>query len=257
MALIAAELIRRGATYFPDHVGVIFEGESRTFDQVYKNSCRLANGLLRMGLKKGDRVAILLSNSLQSVEIDFALLLSGLVRVPLNTRLSEAEHRHMMEETEARALLFSQEFANRVSELRPHLTSVRVYGQTNGEAPYPWVVPLSAYLQDVSEDEPAVRIHESDLATIQYTSGTTGTLKAAVHTQETWANICNNILISLDIREGDVMLHAAPLTHASGTLVLPHWIRGAANAVLPGFVPQHIWRRCGTFVRPRSTWSRP
>jgi enoyl-CoA hydratase len=69
-----------------------------------------------------------------------------------------------------------------------------------------------------------------------YTSGTTGVLKAAVHTQETWVAICNNILTFLDIREGDSMLHAAPLTHASGTLVLP--VKGAANSILSGFDPK-------------------
>ncbi|MCL6515328.1 AMP-binding protein [Alicyclobacillus sp.] len=234
--MMAAELIRRGALHFPKHTAVHFNGLTRTFEEVYQSSRRLANGLMRLGLRKGDRVAILLANSLESVEIDFALLLSGLVRVPLNTRLSVAEQRHMIRETEASAILYSAPFLARVEALRAQVPGVRVFGQFGGEAP-DWAVHLDTYLKTVPDDEPGVRVGASDLATIQYTSGTTGTLKAAVHTQETWAAICNNILLSLDIREGDVMLHAAPLTHASGTLVLPHWVRGAANAVLPGFVP--------------------
>jgi fatty-acyl-CoA synthase len=72
-----------------------------------------------------------------------------------------------------------------------------------------------------------------------YTSGTTGSLKAACHTQRSWAAMTRNILLNLiDPGEGDAMLHAASLVHASGTLVLPYWIRGGVAAVLPGFVPE-------------------
>lgn len=233
----ARELIQRGAKYYANRTAVMFQGKSLTFEEVYRNSNRLANALLKLGLKKGDRVASLLANSLQSVEIDFALLQSGLVRVPLNTRLSEEEHFHMIQETEARAILFTEEFAERVAALRPRLPRVSFYCQMNGTPEHPWMLSAQELVAAADDGEPPVVIEEADLATIQYTSGTTGTLKAAVHTQGTWAAICNNILHAIWIQEGDVMLHAAPLTHASGTLVLPHWIRGAANAILPGFNP--------------------
>lgn len=233
----AVELIKRGAVYYPNHTGVVYEGKSLTFDQVYKNSNRLANVLLNLGLKKGDRVAFLLANSIQSVEIDFALLLTGLVRVPLNTRLSESEHIHMVKETDAKAILFTQEFADRVAVLKQHAESLVYFGQVNGIPKQPWTINIPECVKDSSEDEPAVIVNESDYATIQYTSGTTGTLKAAVHTQEIWTAICNNILTSLDVRERDNMMHAAPLTHASGTLVLPHWVAGATNTILSGFNP--------------------
>ncbi len=234
----AAELIIRGAIYYPNHTGAIFNGEKLTFDQVYRNSNRLANSLLSLGLKKGDRVAFLLANSLQSLEIDFALLQTGLVRVPLNTRLSEDEHVHMIKETDAKALIYTEEFSERTMQIKKHCPVLQYYCQMNGTTEEHWMINMKEFVQGVSEDEPPVNVFESDLATIQYTSGTTGTLKAAVHTQETWVAICNNILTSLDIQERDIMLHAAPLTHASGTLVLPHWISGAANSILPGFLPE-------------------
>lgn len=209
--MIAPELIRRGAKFFSKETAVIFQGEKLTFESVYRNSNRLANALLKVGLRKGNRVAFLLANSLQSVEIDFALLLSGIVRVPLNTRLSEAEHLHMIRESDAKAVLFTEEFRDRISSLKPQLEKVELYCQTNGTSTAPEMTLLSDMIQLATDDEPASMIHESDLATIQYTSGTTGKLKAAVHTQETWTAICNNILTCLEIQEGDVMLHAAPL----------------------------------------------
>ena len=234
----AVELIKKGAAQYPSNTAVIYQGESLTFKTVYRNSNRLANALLKLGLQKGDRVAFLLANSVQSVEIDFALLLTGLIRVPLNTRLSEQEHLHMIQETDAKAILFTEEFAGRVASLKLSIPMVQYWCQMNGTVNAEWAIPMAEFAQRVGDEEPGITLSDSDLATIQYTSGTTGKLKAAVHTQGTWAAICNNILGALDIEEGDTMLHAAPLTHASGTLVLPHWIRGAANYVLPGFDPQ-------------------
>jgi acyl-CoA synthetase (AMP-forming)/AMP-acid ligase II len=234
----AVELIKKGAAQCPNNTAVIYQGESLTFEQVYRNSNRLANALLKLGLQKGDRVAFLLANSVQSVEIDFALLLTGMVRVPLNTRLSESEHLHMIQETDAKAMLFTEEFAGRAASLKPSIPMVQYWCQMNGTVNAEWAIPMAVFSQEVRDEEPGITMSDNDLATIQYTSGTTGKLKAAVHTQGTWAAICNNILGALDIEEGDIMLHAAPLTHASGTLVLPHWIRGAANYVLPGFNPQ-------------------
>lgn len=238
----AVELIKRGARYYPNHTAVIFKGEKSTFEQVYKNSNRLANALLKLGLRKGDRVASLLSNSMQSVEIDFALLLTGLVRVPLNTRLSEQELQHMIKETDAKALLFTEEFHERASQLKDKCEALQYLCQMNGTVQQSWAVYMPEYGRGVSEAEPNINVGDKDIATIQYTSGTTGTMKAAVHTHEVWTAICNNILTSLDIREGDIMLHAAPLTHASGTLILPHWVSGAANSILSGFEPEHYLR---------------
>ena len=72
-----------------------------------------------------------------------------------------------------------------------------------------------------------------------YTSGTTGALKAVVPTQASWAAITANVLANLMSPGPDsVMLHAASLIHASGTFVLPYWIRGGCAAVLPGFDPE-------------------
>ncbi|GAA3482622.1 AMP-binding protein [Streptomyces yanii] len=77
-----------------------------------------------------------------------------------------------------------------------------------------------------------------DVILVLYTSGTTGTLKAAQHTQASYAAITANILSDL-VSPGrdDVMLHAASLIHASGTFVLPYWVRGGAAVVLGGFDP--------------------
>ncbi|MFK9095227.1 class I adenylate-forming enzyme family protein [Bacillus salipaludis] len=238
--MIAAELIKRGAKYYAKETAVIFKDKKRTFEEVHNNSNRLANALFKLGLEKGDRISFLLANSIQSVEIDFAMLKSGLVRVPLNTRLSEEEQFHMIAETDSKAILFTEEFADRVARLRGRLSDVLLFCQVDGTVKYDWVIPIFDEMKAVTDEDPTVPLSEKDYATLQYTSGTTGKLKAAIHTQGSWAAMATNILSTLTIEKGDIMLHAAPLTHASGILVLPHWIRGAANAILPTFHPQEF-----------------
>lgn len=247
--MIAAELIKRGARYYPNETAVIFENHKLTFMEVHKNSNRLANVLFQLGLEKGDRISFLLANSMHSVEIDFAMLKSGFVRVPLNTRLSAEEHFHMITETDSKAILFTEEFAGRVAELRPRLSAVSLFCQIDGLAKYEWITPIYEEMQTASDEDPLVSLSEEDYATLQYTSGTTGKLKAAIHTQESWAAMATNILSTLPIKKGDIMMHAAPLTHATGVLVLPHWLRGAANAILPAFQPQEFLQAVDT-IKP-------
>jgi long-subunit acyl-CoA synthetase (AMP-forming) len=129
--VIAAELIKRGAKYFAKETAVIFKDQILTFEEVHKNSNGLANALFKLGLEKGDRISFLLANSVHSVEIDFAMLKSGLVRVPLNTGLSEEEHFHMIAETDSKAILFTEEFSDRVARLRERLPNGYLFCQVS------------------------------------------------------------------------------------------------------------------------------
>jgi acyl-CoA synthetase (AMP-forming)/AMP-acid ligase II len=89
--------------------------------------------------------------------------------------------------------------------------------------------------------DPRTPAEPDDVILTIFTSGTTGRLKAAEHTQASYAAVSNNTSINLpDIQPDDVMLHAASLFHASGCFVLPYWIRGAASAVLARFEPSEF-----------------
>jgi acyl-CoA synthetase (AMP-forming)/AMP-acid ligase II len=216
----AAELIRRGALQHGDRVAVLFGDERMSFAEVDELSCRLANGL---ALEPGAPVGLLVGNGLHSIPLDFACARAGLVRVPLNTRLAAAEQEQLLRVTGVATLVHSADEAERAAELAGRLPlELRPVEELDGPA-----------------DDPGVEIAPDDPLLYIFTSGTTGRLKAVVHTQQSYAAICANILANLvDPRPGDVMLHAASLIHASGTFVLPFWIRGAASSVLTGFAPQ-------------------
>ena len=71
--MIAAELIKRGAKYYAKETAVIYRDQKLTFEEVHKDSNRLANALFKLGLEKGNRISFLLANSIHNVEIDFAM----------------------------------------------------------------------------------------------------------------------------------------------------------------------------------------
>ncbi len=225
--MLTAELIRRGARRFPDRTALLCGDESRSFAETDELANRLAHAL---GLAKGTRVGLLLGNSLLSVPLDFACAKAGLVRVPLNTRLAAAEQEEMLRGTGVSLLVHGAEESGRAQELAARLPGLELRELEGG------LVPAA---ESAPADDPHVPLEPGDPLLALYTSGTTGRLKAVVHTQASYAAICANILANLldDVRRDDVMLHAASLIHASGTFVLPFWTRGAASAILPGFAP--------------------
>lgn len=157
----------------------------------------------------------------------------------MNPRLSVAEHRRMLEGTGTSWLLHQRELAEAAGELAAGVKGLRTVGLGGPGAA--GGIDLLARADGASPADPHVPLRESDPTLLLHTSGTTGVLKAATHTQGSYAAITTNILANLLSPGPDsVMLHAASLIHASGTFVLPYWIRGATSVVLPGFDPRRF-----------------
>lgn len=233
--MLMSEMVRRGAQQFGDAVAVKFGDQSLSFGEVEAWSHRLANVLISAGdMPPGTRVALLINNGLYSIPLDFAFAAARLTRVPLNARLSAREHAEMIRGAGARLLVFGPDLAERAAELALLVDGLALL--CLGAAPgHPNLLERAAAHDGGPPDRLPAR---DDVVLALYTSGTTGSLKAACHTQTSWAAVANNILGNLvDIREGDMMLHAASLIHASGTMVLPYWVRGGVAGVLPGFRP--------------------
>jgi fatty-acyl-CoA synthase len=230
--MLVTEMIRRGALYHRDRVAVAC-GEGRlSFGEVDRLSNRLANALAgRLGAEPLDRVALLLDNGLFGIPVDFACVKARLTRVPLNARLSLAEQRRMIEGAGARLLVHGAGQAERAAALAADLPGLRCLGVGAGD-------DLLGLARDASDADPRLAVEPDDVVLALYTSGTTGRLKAACHTQSSYAAVVANVLANLiDPRPGDMILHAAPLIHATGTFIMPFWLRGGVAGILPGFDP--------------------
>lgn len=234
--MLAAELVRRGAARFGPRTAVRFGDQSLTFTEVDGAANRMANVLLGLGARRGQRIGLLVDNGLWSIPIDFACLKAGVVRVPLNARLSADEQARMLTATGVRTLVHSAELAERAGELADRVDGLRLVSLGATDAVD--ALDLLDEMGQASPRDPMTPVAASDPLMVLYTSGTTGALKAVEHTQGSYAAIVANILANLVSPDRDsVMLHAASLIHASGTFVLPYWVRGGCAAVLPGFDP--------------------
>ena len=233
------ELIRRGAAQHGPRTAIVFGDESMSFAEVDAVSNRLAHALLGLAPQRS-RIGLLMNNGLYSVPVDFACVKAGLNRVPLNARLSLNEHVRMLEEAGCTSLVFGPGLAGQAAALRALVPGLRCFGIGASGAESP---DFLAHLDSFPANPPRIEIDPDDVVLTLYTSGTTGTLKAAQHTQTTYAAVCRNVLLNLlPATQVDVMLHAASLIHASGVFVLPFWLRGGRTVILPGFEP-------GAFLR--------
>lgn len=232
--MLIPELIRRGERWHAERPAVYFGDAVMSFGEVGAASRRLANALHGLGLRPGDRIGLLYGNTLDGFPFDFAVIRAGLVRTPLNPRLSAREHADMLTGADIRTLVYGAGHAERAQELADAVPGLRLLGLGDDQLG-PDLLDLARRAPD---SDPQVRAEPDDVLMNLFTSGTTGKLKAVQHTHASYAAIARNILANLiDPGPDGIMLHAAPLIHASGTFVLPFWIRGAASAVLPGFDP--------------------
>ena len=223
--MILDDLIRLGAELHAPRIAVRFGPATLSFAECDA----LASGMgLRLvaALPCCAPVGILANNGLLSLPLDFACAKAGLVRVPLNARLSASEHATMLRRLEASLLIHSPDLAGRAAALAadlPGLETLALDALAHGAAAERGGLPKPR------ADDPVLAL---------FTSGTTGRLKAVVHSQASYGAVARNVLGNLvDPRPGDAMLHAASLFHASGTLLVPFWLRGGAALVLPGFEP--------------------
>ena len=227
-------IIARAVKRYKNRPAVICHDKTFSFEEINHRVNSLTNALLALNFQKGDRIALLQNNCHRSIESTFALFKGGFVRVPLNTRYSMKEHLFMLKDTEAKGIILGPEFSGLIDLFKEELHGLEhfiIIGKTlNGTFSY------EDLIETHSSDEPQMDLNEGELATILYTSGTTGKQKGVMLTHRHWRIFTTNILLErFSVSSTDLILHVAPLTHASGAYVLPHFVKGAANVVLPKF----------------------
>jgi fatty-acyl-CoA synthase len=225
--MLVTDMIRQGALDHRDSAAVVFGRERLSFADVDRLSGRVANAFVRaLRLTPLSRVAILAENGPLTIPLDFACVKARLTRVPLNSRLSAAEQRQMLETAGVVLLVHSDLQGVRAAALREAIPGLRCHRFGD-------LLALGA-----EGEEHPLAAEPGDVILILFTSGTTGRLKGVLHSQRSYAAVVANVLANLiDPAPGDMILHAAPLLHASGTFILPFWLRGGVSAILPGFEP--------------------
>jgi acyl-CoA synthetase (AMP-forming)/AMP-acid ligase II len=228
LTMNAGYLLTRSARYFPEKTAFVIDDQSITYKELNRRVNKLANSLLSLGLKKGDRVGLLYHNSLGYLEGYLALYKAGLVWVRLNSRLHPDEINQMIVDSGTQALITAPQFIDMIEKMNP---PVKWIIQKGGPK-----IDYDQFLEKGSEDEPKVDVLPDDLADLWYTSGTTGTPKGIMITHRNILS-CTMMLLTdtYDIGPDDKLLTVGALSHAGSVRVLPFIARGATNYLHPHF----------------------
>lgn len=217
----------------------VVDGERRlSFFDVYERSKRVANALIGSGLEPDERVAKLMLNRSEIIEINFGVAMAGGASLNLHGRNVLKEHVHMLNDSESALLILDEhhkEYAEGIKEECPHLRAIIAVGWKGAG-----VIRYEDWLQNSSSREPGVVLGPDSLFHLHYTSGTTGAPKAVVNTHRTHIAWLAKFFRNLNYRLNalDSMLHAGPMTHASFNFIETTFLRGARNVIMPAFEPE-------------------
>jgi acyl-CoA synthetase (AMP-forming)/AMP-acid ligase II len=238
-------LINTAVREYPDNLAFIGHSKRLTFKQLGDRANRLANALLDLGIKKGDRAGILLRNCAAYVETDLALSKTGIVRVALNYRLGVQDHEYVLNDSGSNVLIFGEDFAADIESMKGRLNSVEKFICVSQKSRQPRDADTFDYEQIVaagSADDPPIEIADDDLHALVYTSGTTGNPKGVMITEKAWVSATINIVLNYGpITQKDIILNLQQLSHGAGYFVLPFFIKGATNAIVE-FEPSRVFR---------------
>ncbi len=205
-------------------------GEQRlTYAELHQRVGRLAQALQILGVRPGDRVAIVQRNGPALFETLFACFRAGAVAVPINVRLHPEEVAFICQDSGTRVLVATGEYATSALQARKQIPDLQLVGVESiaGALDYETLISAADPMTTDAEVDP------DDLAWLFYTSGTTGKPKGAMLTHRNLLAMTMNYYADVNpIVPEDVVLHAAPLTHGSGLFGLPAIAKGATNVIL-------------------------
>ncbi|HPV01347.1 MAG TPA: class I adenylate-forming enzyme family protein [Clostridiales bacterium] len=203
---------------------------------------RLANLLIKRGIKKGEKVAILLMNCLEWLPIYFGVLKAGAIAVPLNFRYTAEEIRYCLDLSDAVALLFGPEFIGRLENIYDQIPKVRMLFYV-GEGRPSFAESYDRLTANCCSEDPKVEISDDDDAAIYFSSGTTGFPKAILHTHRSLVSACITEQKHHGQTREDKFLCIPPLYHTGAKM---HWfgslLAGSPAVILRGIKPDWILR---------------
>ena len=234
-----ATLLTRHARYRPNHLALVFEDRRLTFRQLNANVNRLANALLARGIHKGDKLATILPNCVELLELYWAVAKTGAVVVPLSPLLQAKALARLLRDADTRMVFASAHFADTLATIRPELPEIPddayylTQGSGSGFATY---ADLTASAPEA--EPPDANLGAADPFNICYSSGTTGDPKGIVHTHFVRSMYGTLLASAWRMTPESVVLHAGSIVfNGAFVTLMPTLYLGATYVLHAAFEP--------------------
>jgi len=229
--MIYTHSLGRAARFYPNRMALVSAGRRSTFRELHDRVGGIAASLRKHGFGVGDRLALLLPNEADYIELIYACAWVGVIAVPLNTRLSVTEIDHILADAKPRGLIRHSSMAVPTVQLK-------------------WQLVLDDEPLDLKCDSYPEAIYDPEaVLALVYTSGTTGRPKGVVLTHANILANVDHVNYWMAYREGGVYLHAAPIFHiADFPFMFASPAFGTCQVTIPKFSPQSF---CETVERER------
>ena len=241
MKMNIGRFLARRAHLNPDKLGVVCDDKRLTFRELNDRANRVANALVGMGVQKGERVGVLMMNSVEYYETYFGIAKTGAVMVPLNWRLVASELEYIVKDSGALYLVYGSELAGTVEEMAPNL-ELKSYVHQGAKTPAGHL-DYEDWLAKSSQDEPEIEAEGDDVQFIMYTSGTTGLPKGAVISHRNMFMAAVNFAFTLDWEWSDVFQVVLPLFHIGALVPATMGVhKGSTSIVMKAFEPESMFK---------------
>lgn len=261
--------LKQAAEESPNRVALHFIGKELSYEEVYTLSKKFANQLMDLGIKKGDRVAIMLANTPQSVICYYGALMAGAIVVQTNPLYVEREIEHQLVDSGAKVIVCLDLVYPRVAKVRAKtklehviVTGIKDYLPFPKNLIYPFIQKKNTgikvdvkydsrtlnyveFIKHGSTEEPTVTVDPAeDLALLQYTGGTTGPAKGVMLTHKNLVvNTTQCLSWMYKMKRGEeVILAALPFFHVYGMTVIMNVaiMCQSKMVILPKFDPEDV-----------------
>jgi fatty-acyl-CoA synthase/long-chain acyl-CoA synthetase len=230
--------IEQSLKRFQDRVAIEIDDEQYTFEELDKRSNAVANALIGRGVDPGDRVAIMMSNCIEYVVADLALLKMGAVKLPLNDMLTEDEFEYMLSDSRASTAIAGPNFIGTLDRLDDRVEGIHRRIGIADEVPDSFERFATLEDEGDSRRNPDIGVSPEDPCGHFYTGGTTGDPKGVIHSQDNFLTCMYSHLMGLDITSRDTLLLMTPLPHSAGAMLWAALLAGSKTVVRDGFDPE-------------------
>ncbi|MGD9075945.1 MAG: AMP-binding protein [Desulfobacteraceae bacterium] len=217
-------LLPRHARYRPNHLAFVVGEQRFTYAEFNAYVNRLANALLDLGVRKGEKMATILPNCLELMAAYWAAAKTGIVIVPCSTLLQESGLSNLLQDSDTVVVIADGAFADTMDRIRSDLPQVRDFVLVRG-GPREGFLNDDEFMGRASDENPQdPGLTDSDTYNIMYSSGTTGAPKGIVHTHYIRAMYCTLFASAWRMTPESVVLHAGSIVFNGAMLDLMPWM---------------------------------